>query len=217
MYKAFKSYTFEIDDCDQLIDTKFIVFKAEDIIKKKSESQDKHFLKFYGEFLRDGVLYIESSQDSRTNKKCVGKIELSEPLDYKQTEKLISLILSTYIDEELSFWSINMSAPENYWDNIVAKLPDNDDIVSRLVIILKGFYLEQCTFSKKQPTLDGLIDFWDSKRPYGNKDIPSSILYTLGLDYGRVLCWDFKDIPKNIEELCDKWHEDVLIRIKSDI
>ena len=56
---------------------------------------------------------------------------------------------------------------------------------------------------------ESLSDHLESKRPYGNKNIPASILHSLGIDRYDVL--SIVDIiPRKIEDWCMELHEDVV-------
>lgn len=61
-------------------------------------------------------------------------------------------------------------------------------------------------------TIMSIEDFAYEKRPYGNKDVPASILYNLGLDRYDVL--DFASVPEEIQEWCMKLHEEVIEYMK---
>jgi hypothetical protein len=106
----------------------------------------------------------------------------------------------------------------DYWDNILDRRMPEQDEIERLIVVLKGFYFDHC---RNEGTLDstdhkqGIIEFWRSKRPYGNKDVPASIAFNLGWDYKRQLC--YHALPKFIEKIAEDLHNKVLKELEDNI
>ena len=70
-----------------------------------------------------------------------------------------------------------------YWRARMAERMSKRDEVSRLVTVLKGFYLDE---RGRYATLGEF--YHNAKRPYGNKGVEESIAFNLGWDRDRVLC-----------------------------
>lgn len=88
-----------------------------------------------------------------------------------------------------------------YWlDVLKHRMPLRDE-VSRLVTILYGMRAQS-----SHPDQD-ILDFWGDTRPYGNKDIPASIAFTLGWDYRRRLCTE--GMPEFIADEAFRLHDAV--------
>jgi hypothetical protein len=103
-----------------------------------------------------------------------------------------------------------------YWRTLLdRRMPETYEI-ERLITVLKGFYLSDCIYNEtlQQDHKKGLIEFWGSKRPYGNKDVPASIAFNLGWDYKRQLC--FHAMPDNIEAVANELHNKVLQEIEEN-
>jgi hypothetical protein len=105
----------------------------------------------------------------------------------------------------------------DYWNSTLDRRMSEDYEIERLINVLKGFYLSYCIHNEtlQQDHKKGLIEFWDSKRPYGNKDIPASIAFNLGWDYKRQGC--FHAMPKFIEMAAEDLHNKVLKELDENI
>jgi hypothetical protein len=85
-----------------------------------------------------------------------------------------------------------------YWKDRLAQRMEKADEVSRLVVILRGFYLLELG------SYSSLFEFYESKRPYGDKDIAASIAFYLGWDRDRMLCK--VPMPKWVREQAMELH-----------
>ena len=104
---------------------------------------------------------------------------------------------------------ISTNMPEywlNYWYDILTKLDgkykkyNNKELIIQSI---KGFYFDE------QPTQMTLKEFAGSKRPLGNKNIPASIIYRLGIDINDVL--EISDIlPRFIENWCNNLLDEII-------
>lgn len=99
-----------------------------------------------------------------------------------------------------------------YWRYIIEdyKYSPRYKFVCRLSDRANGLYYENVL---KYEYTDSLIDHMHSKRPYGNKNIPASVLYSLGIDKYNVL-EIIDSIPEEIEEWCFKLHEETIEDIR---
>lgn len=92
-----------------------------------------------------------------------------------------------------------------YWCNaIVRRMPFRDEVV-RLTTVLYGFFARQSEISD-------IVEFWSSKRPYGNKHIAGSIAFNLGWDTERRLCKEA--LPDFVEREALRLHQEVGIRLR---
>lgn len=96
-------------------------------------------------------------------------------------------------------------------------MSENDE-VTRLITVLKGFFCEHIAGSgycpkDRETYLQDLISFHNDERPYGNKSIAQSIIFNLGWDYKRQMC--FYQIPDFLEDIGDHLHQRVLETLKS--
>lgn len=73
---------------------------------------------------------------------------------------------------------------------------------------LLGHYTEYKAFNASQGKVleENVLDFWDSKRPYGNKDIPASIAFTLGWGNDALLQ---EELPGFVEDAALELHDEV--------
>lgn len=111
---------------------------------------------------------------------------------------------------------------KKYWTSMLQRrMPEHDEI-NRLITIMKGFYFSQIKNEfendpeafkfDKFSSINEFIDFHDSKRPYGSKDVEASIAYNLGWDYKRQLC--FYPMPEEILIVCEDLHKKVLATLQ---
>ncbi|WP_442636523.1 hypothetical protein [Rossellomorea marisflavi] len=77
--------------------------------------------------------------------------------------------------------------------------------VGRLEMVLKGHWYEHIANNEGIEDDMSLLEFWDSKRPYGNKDVEASIAFNLGWDYKRVLTTEY--MPTLVKEEAAQLHE----------
>lgn len=135
-------------------------------------------------------------------------------------QNILSVEDTRYKDCGLVTWHLNtnegvkVNVDEAYWVNCLAMKREDFWVVPRLVSVLKGFYLEDCWFHNVQPTRQGLIDFTDSKRPYGNKDLEASIAFNLGWDWAGVLTR--VAAPKMIQDEANRLHDLVIKKVTSE-
>ena len=81
------------------------------------------------------------------------------------------------------------------------------DGVTRLTTVLLGFLYRHNEYAKATDQVFDIMtpaEFWDSKRPYGNKDVAASIAFNLGWDNQRVLMKE--RLPEFVEEEAYKLH-----------
>ena len=104
-----------------------------------------------------------------------------------------------------------------YWEEAMKYRMDERCEVTRLTTVLKGFLYRHNEWAKETDQPYELMtpeEFWDSKRPYGNKDIPASIAFNLGWDYKRKLTTE--RMPEWVENVAWDLHEKVLKEIKEE-
>lgn len=183
-------------------------------------SLEKSSVNIYKQYFCDGSLVIKIKKD-----KVSGYIKLSKPVPSEKVEMLVKMAI--FCDKEVKgifikendhsylAWHISVHAPKRYWSNILQTQQSDQDSAIRMAQVLKGFYLDKCFHAGAIPSKDGLIEFWDSKRPYGNKDIPCSIAFNLGWDWARVLCWDQNQMPSEAETKAELIHKLVLEELKN--
>ena len=97
---------------------------------------------------------------------------------------------------------------EEYWKDIMEnRRMEEYWELDRLETILKGNLYDHNEYAKEINQLHDImtpLEFWDSKRPYGNKNIEASIAYSLGWDYKRLLTTSV--LPDFVEEEARKLH-----------
>lgn len=79
----------------------------------------------------------------------------------------------------------------SYWEDVMKHRMPKQEEVWRLETILKGNLYDHNNYALECNRPEEIMtpyEFWDTKRPYGNKDIEASIAFNLGWDYKRVLC-----------------------------
>lgn len=116
---------------------------------------------------------------------------------------------------------------ETYWQDILKnRRMSIKDEAYRLSHVLYGHLYNHNRYAEISGRNDfmDVFDFWDSKRPYGNKDIEASIVFQLGWDHERRLTENrlpefVRDEARKLhvlvkEELAE--HEDFLISIKNE-
>lgn len=113
--------------------------------------------------------------------------------------------------------SITKETFERKWTEfLLVQVRGNEQYeVTRLTSILYGHLYRHNQYAKASGRDDfyEASDFWSSKRPYGNKDIPLSIAYSLGWDKHREL-WDAPfSTPLFVEQVAMGLHELVLKEI----
>lgn len=100
-----------------------------------------------------------------------------------------------------------------YWAGIMQRRMSKRDEVTRLLTVLRGFYLDQ------GPTHVGydftLLNYGlCADRPYGSKNVAASIAFNLGWDYERRLCTS--PMPSEVENAAMELHEAVIERLSQD-
>lgn len=101
----------------------------------------------------------------------------------------------------------------DYWEQAMHRRMPKHDEVTRLLTVLRGFYLAQgpAHVSTDKP----LIDFaTNSDRPYGTKDISESIAFNLGWDHERRLT--HSRIPDWVRAYAAELHAMVIDRLRND-
>lgn len=103
-------------------------------------------------------------------------------------------------------------AIDKYWKKIIeentvhpSSMYDNRN---RLIDVLLSFYYQEKMYdlsTQRENGMSTLEEFWDSKRPYGNKDVERSIMYRLGWDRERYLHLEY--FPDFAKDLCMRLHE----------
>lgn len=93
-----------------------------------------------------------------------------------------------------------------YWEDVMKyRMPEQDE-VTRLITALKGFYFEDYR------GYENLLDFAKyAKRPWGNKNIEQSIMFNLGWDVQRVLC--YTEEPQWVTEIAQDLYQKVLAEL----
>lgn len=85
----------------------------------------------------------------------------------------------------------------DYWQKAMSRRMPFCFEADRLETVIHGFFARQTEETD-------ILEFWDSKRPYGNKCIEASIAYNLGWDYERRLCHEY--MPEWVEAEAMKLH-----------
>lgn len=103
-----------------------------------------------------------------------------------------------------------------YWNEALQYRMEEFWEVVRLVTVARGFYQEHLEWESKEGgyrEFSGLYDFCDrAKRPFGNKNTNQSIIFNLGWDYQRTMC--FVSEPVWVTELADKLYRLVLLELR---
>lgn len=112
------------------------------------------------------------------------------------------------------------SSPEeltNYWQEVLQYRMADLHEVSRLKTAGLGFYCRHKNFElleERHQDHKNFLDFIeDDKRPFGNKCIPSSIIFNLGWDVQRTMC--FISAPDWVKDEAQKLYK-LLIREVED-
>lgn len=104
---------------------------------------------------------------------------------------------------------------DEYWKGRMAERMEPFWEAIRLFTVLKSHYWSHVLHEEIAVTdTYTFMDFWSSKRPYGNKCVPSSIAFNLGWDKDRVLA--YHDIPSFVEEEAMEVHNKVLDLLEDD-
>lgn len=102
---------------------------------------------------------------------------------------------------------------KEYWAEVMQRRMSKRDEVTRLLTVLRGFYLDQ---GPAQVGYDfPLREYIRSAiRPYGSKNVAASIAFNLGWDYERRLCTS--PMPAEVENAAMELHEAVVERLSQD-
>lgn len=95
-----------------------------------------------------------------------------------------------------------------YWADVLKNRMSSKEEVTRLTTVLLGFLYRHNEYAKATNQVFDImtpVEFWDSKRPYGNKDVAASIAFNLGWDTQRVLMKEI--LPEFVEEEAYKLHD----------
>lgn len=94
-----------------------------------------------------------------------------------------------------------------YWEEAMEIRMNIREEVDRLETVLLGHLYLNNEYAKKVVGQDVMepLEFWDSKRPYGNKNIENSIAFNLGWDYKRVLTKEV--MPEWVKDEARKVHD----------
>lgn len=102
----------------------------------------------------------------------------------------------------------------DYWKHVLSQRMSFEDEVTRLYTVARGFAYNYLMWAKEiddifeqNVALDLPYFINNTKRPYGNKDIPSSIIFNLGWDFERRLCKEYA--PDWVQEEAMKLHRAV--------
>lgn len=98
---------------------------------------------------------------------------------------------------------------EAYWKEVMRyRMPESCE-VTRLITALKGFYFED------DDDTTSLFDFVRyAKRPWGNKNIEQSIMFNLGWDVQRVLC--YMQEPQWVTMIAEDLYKKVVAEIEKE-
>ena len=124
-------------------------------------------------------------------------------------------------DAGMDVWLLNskeqmrVDVPDSYWKDSLSKQREDDYLVIRLIHCIKGHYLEDCFNNKKIPTRKGVLEFSDSKRPYGNKDVEASIAFNLGWDWAGVL--HSVGVPEFVFNEASRLHDLVVVELQKEL
>jgi hypothetical protein len=92
-----------------------------------------------------------------------------------------------------------------YWEEVMSNRMETHFEIGRLEMVLKGHWYDHIANNDGIEDDMSLLEFWDSKRPYGNKDVEASIAFNLGWDYKRVLTTEY--MPTKVREEAGRLHE----------
>lgn len=106
--------------------------------------------------------------------------------------------------------TIEQETLSEYWLDVLSHRMPLEDELDRLEVILLG-HLQM--HNQGQPLLGQLtpLEFIDTKRPYGNKNIANSIAFSLGWDYRRVLVTTA--LPEKLEAEALALHAELKLRL----
>ena len=96
------------------------------------------------------------------------------------------------------------------WEEVMRSRRRTDEEVTVLYYCLLGHMHSERTYdmSVGRTCSVSALDHWDSKRPYGNKDIPMSIAFNLGWNAHKHLDNDYSySLPDFVKEEAWKLHE----------
>lgn len=91
---------------------------------------------------------------------------------------------------------------EKYWKKRMAERANVSAELERLMYVLKGRCYEESKYSGESVSL---WDMYDDKRPYGNKNIPKSIVFVLGWDNKGIMRYTY-ELPEYVVEETNKLH-----------
>lgn len=92
-----------------------------------------------------------------------------------------------------------------YWEDVMRNRMETYFEIKRLEMVLKGYWNDHIANNEGIEDDMSLLEFWNSKRPYGNKDVEASIAFNLGWDYKRVLTAEY--MPTRVREEAARLHE----------
>lgn len=122
-------------------------------------------------------------------------------VDYSEMDELISKLGDMSMSE--------------YWEGVLKnRMPFNDEVNRLSHTLLGHLYTHNlyCENLKRDFDKMDVIEFWSSKRPYGNKDVEVSIAYSLGWDYKRILT--ISDLPEFMRIEARELHEEVKLELQ---
>lgn len=108
---------------------------------------------------------------------------------------------------------ISQSLITEYWKSVLSRRMSQELELDRLEMILKGHLYDHNEFDNTHKMTP--LEFLDTKRPYGNKNIENSIAFMLGWDHGRVLLEHF--MPDNVKSEALALHEALRQRLTEDL
>lgn len=109
---------------------------------------------------------------------------------------------------------INTQAKLNqYWHQRMQQIVNDKIEVAKLLQVLKTNLSEHNNLMADNMHI---LDFWDSKRPYGNKNIEMSIVYNLGRDT-QDLRLTYVYIPKTVLQKARHLHKQVRVALENEL
>jgi SOS response regulatory protein OraA/RecX len=147
-------------------------------------------------------------------KKVIEYVKLKNELENKEFSKK-GIELHIYMTKELEKMRSELQKDDDeltsYWRHILDeyKYYPRYKMIWALADRIKLFYMEAKEYyNDNRYEVQSIINFSSSKRPYGNKDVSASILYSLGVDKYDML--QIASVPKEIQEWCMELHKEVV-------
>ena len=188
------------DRVDSFFDV--ILLKNEPFLKELSENTNIDFSQSYFKYYDDLILNIETVRTY-----LIKNLSLNTSQNFSSYFKDLSLLPLNEYDSKLLDQLYNLEA-ETYWFN---EFKNKKDVsVKENVELLYKKLKEILEDDLDNQDLESLLM---DKRPFGNKNIPESIIFTLGMDSERRLNTNYR-LPLYFEEIANDYFNLIKTKIK---